>query len=116
MAEVALGENISVISELYRGLISHISLVKRTKSNYAPHLVSCDYVQNRAKKDLEQKTDTKNKCLCFLKRREPIPQKTEWGTESERETTGSWVIGFVLCGFSTWPPSPYLPFIKKAYN
>lgn len=66
-------------------LIGHVSggsatmKVKQLKPLEKPQ----QHVQNRAKKDLEQKTP-KNKCLCFLKQSwEIIPQKTENKSEME---------------------------------
>lgn len=43
-------------------------------------------------------------------------RQNERDGELERETIRSWIIGFILCGCSTWPYSLYLSFIKKAYN
>lgn len=71
------------------------------------------HVQSRARKDLWHKLPPKKqKRQCFLMQSwEIIPQKTEWGSEYGGGTKHSWIIGFVLCGCSTWPHNS--PSLKK---
>lgn len=55
-------------------------------------------------------------CEMFEADQGNILQKAAIDAEAERGKNGSWIIGFVLCSCSTWPPSLHRPFIKKAYN
>lgn len=64
-------------------------------------------MQNRARKDLEHKQPAKTNVCAFWSGAEKLfhKRRNERDGEFERGTNPSWIIGFVLCDCSTWPPS-----------